>query len=123
MKSFRDLAMPILFFAEGAFWVIVVATGGGPLLLFAALACVLSGVFLLSMPSHWVTRPLAGASALFALLLAIYQVYEATTLVSSNLSSVGIDSGAVFGVFAVVCIYLELGALSMQNDVTVSKKP
>ena len=107
MKPLNELIVPILFFAEGAFWVAVVATGGAPLLLFAALAGVLSGVLLVVMPSHWVTRPLAGASALFGLTLTVFQVYEASTLFGTSLSSLGLSSGAIFGVFAVVCVYLE----------------
>ena len=69
-KSLRELLLPILFFVEGAFWVVTVAAGAGGLLLFAALTGVLSGVLLVAMPSHWVTRPLAGATALFGLTLS-----------------------------------------------------
>ena len=112
-KSLRELLVPILFLAEGAFWVVVVATGGGPLLLFAALAGVISGVLLIAMPSHWATRPLAGASALFGLTLSIYQVYVASTLFGTGLATLGAASGAIFGVFAIVCVYLELATLSM----------
>ncbi len=121
-KSLRELLVPILFFVEGAFWVGIVATGGAPLLLFAALAGVLSGVLLVQMPSHWVTRPLAGASALFGLTLTVYQVYEASTLFGTGLSSLGLSSGAIFGVFAIVCVYLELAALSMGNESAAVKK-
>ncbi len=112
MKPLKDLLVPVLFFVVGAFWVGIVATGGGPLLLLAALTCILSGVLLLGMSSHWVSRPLAGASALFGLALTLYQAYEASTLLSSNLSSLGTESVAVFGVFAVVYAYLELSTLT-----------
>ena len=62
-KSVRELLVPILFLVEGAFWLGIVATGGAFLLVLAGLAFVLSGVLLYAMPSGWVTRPLAGASA------------------------------------------------------------
>jgi len=122
-KSPKELLVPILFLAEGVFWLGIVVTGGAPLLLFAVLAFVASGLFLLSNPDSPVTRPLAGASALFGLTLTIYQVYEASTLFGTSLSTVGLSSGAIFGAFAVVCVYLELATLSMGNQATASKKP
>ncbi len=122
-KSLRDVLVPILFFAEGAFWLAIVATGGGPLLLLAALSCILSGALLLARPSHWVTRPLAGASALFGLALTVYQAYEASTLLGTNLSTLGAYSLAAFGVFAVVYVYLELQTLSIGAAAEASKKP
>jgi len=115
-KSLGEMLVPILFLAEGAFWLAIVATGGGPLLLFAGFAGILSGVLLLAMPSQWVTRPMAGASAIFALTLTLWQVYEAATLFGSNLGTVGLSSGVIFGVFAIVCVYLELATLSMGNE-------
>ena len=122
-KSFRDLLAPILFFVAGAFWLVVVATGGGPLLLLAALTCILSGVLLIAMASHWVSRPLAGASALFGLTLTLYQAYEASTLLSSSLSTLGIESAGVFGVFAIVYAYLELSTLTVGRAAEAPKKP
>jgi hypothetical protein len=112
-KPLREMVAPILFFVVGAFWVGIVATGGGPLLLLAALTCFLSGALLFWMSTHWVSRPLAGASALFGLTLTLYQAYEASTLLSSNLNSLGLESAGVFGVFAVVYAYLELSTLSV----------
>jgi hypothetical protein len=121
-KSLRELLVPILFLVEGAFWVVIVATGGASLLLFAALTGILSGILLITMPSHWVTRPLAGATALFGLTLTLYQVYVASTLFGTGLSTLGISSGVIFGVFAIVCVYLELATLSMGNpDITTKK--
>jgi hypothetical protein len=122
VKPLKDMLVPILFLVEGAFWLGIVATGGGPLLVLAALACILSGVLLIWISSNWVTRPLAGASALFALALTIYQAYEASTLLGSNLSTLGIESVGVFGVFAVVCVYLELATLSVGRAAESSKK-
>jgi hypothetical protein len=119
-KSLRELLVPILFLAEGAFWLAVVATGGGVLLLLAALAGILSGILLIAAPSNWATRPFAGASALFALALTLYQFYQAATLFGSNLSTVGLTSGAVFGVLAVVSFYLELATLSMGSKAPAS---
>ena len=39
-----------------------------------------------------------------------------------SLSSIGLTSGALFGVFAFVCVYLELATLSMGNKAPVAKK-
>jgi hypothetical protein len=126
-KSLRDSLVPILFFVLGAFWLAIVATGGGPLLLLAALTCVLSGILLLAMSSNWVSRPLAGASALFGLALAIYQAYEAATLIGSNLNTLGLESAGVFGAFAIVYVYLELTTLTVGRTTTTTapapKKP
>jgi hypothetical protein len=122
-KPLRELVVPVLFFAEGAFWFGIVATGGALLLVFAALACILSGLLLVSMPSHWVTRPLAGASALFGLTLTVYQVYQASTLFGSALSTLGLSSGAIFGAFAIVCVYLELMTLATGNQSETAKEP
>ncbi|MGH9919237.1 MAG: hypothetical protein ACRD6W_10285 [Nitrososphaerales archaeon] len=122
MKSARDLLIPILFLAVGVFWLAVVATGGTILLILAALAFIVSGLLLIQMPASWATKPLAGASALFGLTLTIYQVYEAATLFGSSLNTIGLTSGAVFGVFAVVCVYLELATLSMGSEASAAKK-
>jgi hypothetical protein len=121
-RSPRELLIPILFLVEGVFWLGIVATGGAPLLVLAALAFVVSGLLLLQMPDSWATKPLAGASALFGLTLTVYQVYQAATLFGTSLSNVGVSSGVVFGAFAVICAYLELATLSMGRETVVPKK-
>ncbi|MDG6967793.1 MAG: hypothetical protein JRN58_05320 [Nitrososphaerota archaeon] len=115
-KSLREWSVPVLFIVEGLFWVAIVALGGGDLLLFAALAGVASGLMLLARPSSWVTRPLAGASALFALALTLFQLYQAATLVGSDLSTVGITSGVIFLVFAGVSVFLELETMALPTS-------
>jgi hypothetical protein len=122
VKSARELLIPMLFLAEGVFWLAIVATGGAILLVLAALAFIVSGVLLIQMPASWATKPIAGASALFGLTLTIYQVYQAATLFGSSLNTIGLTSGAVFGVFAVVCVYLELATLSMGSEASAAKK-
>ena len=121
-KSPRELLIPILFLVEGVFWLGIVATGGALLLVFAALAFVVSGLLLLQMPDSWATRPLAGASALFGLTLTVYQVYQAATLFGTSLSNVGLSSGVIFGAFAIICVYLELETLSMGRGTAVPRK-
>jgi hypothetical protein len=122
VKSPRELLIPILFLAEGVFWLAVVATGGAILLVLAALAFIVSGLLLIQMPTSWATKPLAGASALFGLTLTVYQVYQAATLYGTSLSSIGLTSDALFGVFAIVCVYLELATLSMGREAATPKK-
>ena len=121
-KSLREILAPILFLVVGAFWVGIVATGAGGLLLLAAAAFILSGIILLAMPEHWLGKPLAGASALLGLALTLYQAFEAATLLGSNLSTVGVSSFVVFGVLAVVCVYLEMATLSMGRPTEPSKR-
>ncbi|MDA4115871.1 MAG: hypothetical protein OK442_04890 [Thaumarchaeota archaeon] len=121
-KSARELLIPILFLAEGVFWLAIVATGGAILLILAALAFIASGLLLIQMPDSWATKPLAGASALFGLTLTVYQVYQAATLFGSSLSTIGLTSGAISGVFAIVCVYLELATLSMGSEASAAKK-
>jgi len=122
-KSLKDVLVPILFFAGAALWVGMVATGAGPLLGLAALSCILSGVFLLAMPSNWLSRPLAGASALFGLALTVYQAYQASTPLGTNLSNPGAYSLAVFGAFSLIYVYLELATLSPGRAAESAKKP
>lgn len=122
-KSLKDLVAPILFLAEGVFWLAIVATGGGTLLLLAAIAFLVSGVLLIWIPDGWPTRPMAGASALFGLTLTLYQFYEASTLFGTGLSTLGLSSGAAFGVFAIVSVYLELATLSMSGGAVAAEEP
>ena len=114
--------VPVLFLVEGVFWFVVVATGQAALLLLAAAAFIVSGLLLILTPTSWATKPLAGASALFGLTLTVYQVYEAATLYGTSLSSIGLISGSVFGVFAVLSVYLELVTLSMGSQASTTKK-
>jgi len=114
--------VPLLFLIEGVFWLGIVATGGALLLSLAALAFIVSGILLFAVPASWVTRPLAGASALFGLVLAVYQVYEAATLAGTSLSALGLTSGAIFGVFAIVSVYLELSTLAMGSQGLTAKR-
>lgn len=112
MRSTSDWLVPVLFLVEGVFWAGIVGTGGAALLLLAALAFIASGVLLLAAQSSWITRPVAGASALFGLTLTVYQVYVAATLSGTSLAALGLSSGAVFAVFALLSAFLELSVLS-----------
>ena len=120
-RSLADWLLPVVFFIEGVFWVGVVATGGAAILAFGAATGILSGVLLIAAPNNWVTRPFAGATALFGLVLTVFQAYEAATLLGGDLGSIGTISGAVFTVFAIVCVYLEMGTLSLRTG-KASKK-
>ena len=121
-KSLKELLLPILFFVEGAFWVGIVATGGGPLLLWAALAAVLSGIVIVAVPSNWMARPLAGASSLLGLMLTIYQAYEASTLLGTGLATLGAESLGLFVVFALIYVYQTAATISTVSGLS-SVKP
>ena len=56
--------------------------------------------------SSWITRPLVGASALFGLVLTVYQFYVALTTLTTPVSSAALVSAPLFAVFAAVYIYL-----------------
>ncbi len=115
--SLKDMLRPLLFFIEAAFWILIVATKGGSLLLWAAAAAALSGAIIIAAPSSWVTKPLAGASSLFGLTLAIYQAYMASTLLGTSLASLGAESVAAFVVFALVNLYLIAATISTASVV------
>lgn len=121
-RSPKELLVPILFLVEGAFWLAIMANGGGLLLLFGALTGIISGLLLVGLPKSWVTRPMAGGSALFGLTLTVFQLYQSSTLLGSTLNGLGATSGAIFAVVAVVCVYLELQTLAAGNAPKVSKK-
>jgi hypothetical protein len=104
--------LPILFFVEAAFWIAIIATGAGFLLFWAALAALLSGVAIIAAPSNWMTRPLAGASALFGLVLMIYQAYVASALLGTSMATLGAESLAAFVVLAIVYLYLVASTIS-----------
>jgi hypothetical protein len=119
VKSIRTPAgvIPtVLFFVTGVFWVAIVVTGGGGLLLWAALSGFLSGVFLIVASSKWMTRPLTGASSLFGLTLTVYQLYIASTLVGGKLASVAAYSIAAFAVFTVVYLYLLFSSVRQKEE-------
>ena len=111
-RSPKELLLPVLFFVEAAFWIAIIATGAGFLLFWAALAALLSGVAIIAAPSNWMTRPLAGASALFGLVLMIYQAYVASALLGTSMATLGAESLAAFVVLAIVYLYLVASTIS-----------
>ncbi len=110
------MAPAILYFVAGVFWIGVIATGGGLLLFWAALSCLASGVFLVAWASSWVTRPLASATAAFGLVLTVYQLYVALTLVGTGLDPVAEITGGLFGVLTVVYLYLLFMGVRKKSD-------
>ena len=109
MKSNQGLlgrVPAVLFLATGVFWAAILATGGGAVLVWAALTCFASAAFLLAWSSNWATRPLTIASALFGLTLTIYQIYISLTIVGTALGTIAAYSGILFAVFSAVYLYL-----------------
>jgi hypothetical protein len=100
------MAPTILYLVAGVVWIGVLATGGSILLFWAALTCFLSGLFLFAWSSSWITRPLAKATAVFGLVLTVYQLLAALSLIGTGLDSVAVVSGALFGILTVVYLYL-----------------
>jgi len=99
---------PILYFVAGVFWLGIVVVGGGFLLIWAALACFITGIFLVAWSSSWVVRPLAKASAVFGLALTVYQLYVGLTLVGTGLDPVAEITSGLFGVMTAIYLYLLL---------------
>lgn len=106
----------VLFFATGVFWAGILATGGGVLLAWAALTCFASGAFLIVWSSNWVTRPLNVATALFGLVLTVYQVYLSLTIVGTGLGSLAAYSSAAFALFTIVYVYLLFTSLAEEKQ-------
>ena len=122
VSSSRKLVAPVLFLIVGVFWLALVGTGGAPVLLLAALVFILSGIVLLAFPSKWYARPLAGATALFGLTVTLWQFFLATSILGTGLGGVGATSGALFGVLAILCAYLELQTLALGSKPPAPKK-
>ncbi len=109
MKTDQSLvasAPAILFFVTGAFWAGIIVLGGGSLLAWAVLTCIASGAFLLLLAKSWFTRPLVAASALFGVVLTLYQLYLALVVLASPLPGLAIVSAPLFAVFTVIYLYL-----------------
>lgn len=98
----------ILYFVAGVFWVGVLIAGGGGLLYWPALTCFVSGIVLYLWSSSWVTRPLIYATTLFGLVLTVYQLFVAATLIGTGLDPIAGITGAVFAVLTVIYLYLLL---------------
>jgi hypothetical protein len=96
----------ILFFVTGVFWAGIIVDGGGSLLVWAILTCFASGAFLMLWATSWFTRPLVAASALFGVVLTIYQLYLALVTLGSGLPGLAIVSAPLFAVFTVIYLYL-----------------
>ena len=100
------MVSPILFFVAGIFWVGIIVTGGGLLLLWAALTCFLSGIFLFTWASSWVAKPLIKATSVFGLTLTVYQLYVGLSLFGTGLESVAAITAGLFAALTAIYLYL-----------------
>lgn len=105
-KGIRSTLPIVLFFVSGAFWIALMALGGGVYLFWAALTSILSGMFLLLLPKKWITGPFITASSLFGVVLTIYQLILALSLIGGVLGTVALYNTGLFAVFTVVYGYL-----------------
>ncbi len=105
-QTFSQLTPAILFFVAGAFWAGVVLLGGGAYLTWAAVTSLLSGAFLVALPSNRATNPLVMASGLFGIILTVYQLYLGLTLFGTILNTVAIYNTGPFAIITVIYAYL-----------------
>ena len=103
-----QLAPAILFFVAAAFWAGILVLGGGAYLVWAAVTSLLSGAFLIALPSNWATDPLVAASALFGGVLTLYQLLLGLTLIGTILNMVAVYNTVPFALFLVLYAYLLL---------------
>ena len=104
---------PALFIVAGVVWAGVIIDGSGLLLSWPAAASFLSAIAIVVRPASKTTTPLAGASAFFGLIIALYQLSVAVGLSGSPLGGIATYSIAVFAGFTVlylVLLYLTLRA-------------
>ena len=105
-RSLSKLVSIILFFVAAAFWIAMMALGGGVFLSWAALTSLLSGVFLLVWPNSRFTNPLVIASSIFGIIITLVQVYLGLTLVGTILGTVALYNTVPFAVVAALYVYL-----------------
>jgi len=110
------LTPAILFFVAAAFWAGVVILGGGVYLTWAAVTSLLSGAFLVELPSNRATNPLVMASGLFGIILTVYQLYLGLTLFGTILNTVAIYNTVPFAAVTVLYGYLLFFARTAQDE-------
>ncbi len=100
----------LLFLATGLFWIAVVLMGqGDPLLIWPSVASLVSGGLILAKRNVEITRGVALATALYNLLIFVYQAYAALTLVGSSFGSFPVLTAAGYLLGTVVFILVMLG--------------
>lgn len=97
----------------GVAWLGVIIEGSGFLLFWPAAASFLSAIAIVVRPVNRTTTPLAGASSFFGLIIALYQLSVAVSLIGTSLGEVANYSIAVFAGFTV--LYLALLYLTLRN--------
>lgn len=89
-----------IFVAMGLVWAILSFVGGSSLLLWPTLTALASGALLIVRPQHRFTSALSKASALYGLVLAVYQAYVAVPLLGTLFTSIATYSVASFALIA-----------------------
>jgi hypothetical protein len=108
MEVFRDKSH-LAYFAAGAVWILVAVDAGGYVVLWPVVALLLGGLLLMLRPGARLTWAWAEAAAVLGLLVAGYQAYVASGLLSGQFAAVAVPSFFAFLAFAVVHLLLLLG--------------
>jgi len=95
-----------LFLAAGVLWLAVLAVTSSILILWPAVACILSFLLLRFVSGQTVSYAWAAASGLLGFLLSGYQTYVAVTFLSGPFYTVAAVSTVLFFIFAVYHLFL-----------------
>jgi hypothetical protein len=95
-----------LFAVEGVIWAGVILSGGGILLIWPALASFASAAALIRFPANNYTSALIRATSLYGIVVGLYQVYVASTILSGGFTTFATISIALFSVVIVLYVVL-----------------
>lgn len=117
------IIVALLFLATGLFWAAIVMLGqGDSLLIWPSIASLVSGGLILAKRNVDITRSVTLATALYNLLVFLYQAYSAFTLVGSSfgsfatLAAAGYLLGTIVFVFVMLGLYADSGALGSASS-------
>ena len=92
----------VLFPVVGVIWIAATFSSRELVLLWPAIAFILSGISLLVGAARQVRRPLGVASSLFGLVIALFQLSLSTSLIGTALGGLAAYSVVIFGLLMVL---------------------